>query len=399
MKKQKTRLSQKNAFFALLTATLALGINFWAWSLLSPLGTKYASELSLTPINLSLLLAVPVVIGSLGRIIIGMITDKLGGKIVFAALCFLTSLPVFALTLASSFNELLLVALVLGLGGTSFVVGIPFLSSWFAPERRGFVLGLYSLGNAGTALSGFATPGLSESLGRDTTFYIVALLLLVTSVIFITLGKNGPGWKASKGSTVLRLKHAANTRLTWDLASVYVITFGAFVAFGVYLPVLLKVWYGLSYTDAASRAGGFILLATVARPIGGWLSDKIGGKNVVQFSLLAVVLLAAFVAMQSDLRIHATVAYLSLAFILGCGSGAVFALVGRLSKPDVIGSTTGIVGAAGGLGGFLPPLILAATYQKTNTYAPALVMLSVSALVVLIYIHFRFKDKNIYKSV
>ncbi len=397
--KQKTNKTIRGAYFALGIATLALVINFWAWSLLSPLGAKLASELTLTPVMLSLLLAVPVIVGSLGRIGFGMLTDKLGGKTMFAVISLMTAIPVFALSFASDYSQFITTAIFLGFGGAAFVIGIPFISAWFSPERRGFVLGVYSMGNAGTALSGFATPRLAETFGRDMTFIFVASLLIIMAMVFVFWGKNAPGWKPAKGSSISRLIAASKLRLTWDLSSVYAVTFGAFVAFGVYLPVLLKVSYGLSLTDAAARAAGFVLLATIARPVGGWLSDKVGAKRVVQTALCIIVPLATFVAFQPTLEPQTTVAYLSLAFVLGSANGAVFAMVGKLAKPEVMGSVTGIVGAAGGFGGFLPPLLLGFTYQRMHSYSLALVLLAVTAFVALIYIHRRFKDKNLYAMV
>lgn len=399
MSKQKVLRPSPAAYLALGIATLALILNFWAWSLLSPLGPKLANELTLTPVMLSFLLAVPVIIGSLGRIGFGMLTDKFGGKAMFAVVCLLTSIPVFALTFAEDYRQFLITAIFLGLGGAAFVIGIPFVSAWFPPQRRGFVLGVYSMGNAGTALSGFATPRLASEFGRDITFAIVAALLVLMAVVFIILGKNAPGWKPTNGSAVNRLITAAKSRLTWDLSSIYAVTFGAFVAFGVYLPVLLTVSYGLSLTDAASRAAGFVLLATIARPVGGWFSDKVSAKRVVIGSLGSTIVLAAFVALQPTLEPQTTGAYLSLAFVLGCANGAVFALVGKLAKPEVMGSVTGIVGAAGGFGGFLPPLLLGLTYQRTQSYSLALILLSITALIVLIYITRRFRNKHIYGTV
>lgn len=152
MSKQKKIKNIHGSYFALSIATIALIINFWAWSLLSPLGAKLASELTLTPIMLSLLLAVPVIVGSLGRIGFGMLTDKFGGKKMFVVISLLTAIPVFALTFAGNYNQLVATAVFLGFGGAAFVIGIPFVSAWFPPERRGFVLGVYSMGNAGTAL-------------------------------------------------------------------------------------------------------------------------------------------------------------------------------------------------------------------------------------------------------
>jgi MFS transporter, NNP family, nitrate/nitrite transporter len=390
--------SVKGAYFALTIAFLALIINFWAWSLLSPLGLAYSEELGLQPVKLSLLLAVPVIIGSLGRVLLGMLTDKYGGKRVFAVVCFLMILPVSGLIFAHSYAQLIFAAFFLGLGGAAFVIGIPFVSAWFPPERRGLMLGIYSMGNAGTALSAFMTPRLVESVGRSMTFSIVSALLAVMGLIFIFFGKDSPSQKSPTGSPVGRILSAVKLKLTWDLSSIYVVTFGAFVAFGVYLPVLLKVSYGLSLTDAATRAAGFILLATVARPVGGWLSDKIGAYKVIRTGLISVVILAAFVAFQPALEVQTTIAYLVLAFMLGSCNGAVFALIGKLSRPEIMGSITGIVGAAGGLGGFLPPLILAITYQQTDSYSLALIMLSVSALVALLYVHIRFQDRSVYAT-
>lgn len=396
MSKQKLAKPARNAYIALGIATLALIINFWAWSLLSPLGAKLANELTLSPTMLSLLLAVPVIVGSLGRIGFGMLTDRFGGKAMFAVISLLTAIPVFALTFAGDYQQFVVAAIFLGFGGAAFVIGIPFVSAWFPPERRGFVLGIYSMGNAGTALSGFATPRLTNTFGRDVTFIIVAGLLVLMAIVFIFLGKNAPNWRPIKGSSIARLVTAAKLRLTWDLSLVYAVTFGAFVAFGVYLPVLLKTSYNLSLTDAAARAAGFVLLATIARPIGGWLSDKVGAKCVVRLALCGVIPLSMFVAFQSTLETQTTATYLSLAFVLGCANGAVFALVGKLTKPEVMGSVTGIIGAAGGFGGFIPPLLLGFMYQRVQSYASAFVLLSIVAVIALVYIHTRFKDKNLY---
>jgi len=395
-KKQKNKKTKNSKYIALTLAVAALVVNFWAWSLLSPLGTVYANEFSLSSIQLSLLLAVPVLVGSLGRIIFGIITDKIGGRRAFTLICLVCAVPVFGLMMANTYHQLLLIAFLLGVGGAAFVVGIPFVGAWFPPERRGLVLGIYSMGNAGTALSGFATPRLADYLGRDITFLIVGLLLVFMAVLFLIIGQNAPGWKPPKTSSLSSLKKAMKFQVTWDLSAVYIITFGAFVAFGVYLPVLLKTTYNLSLTDAATKAAGFVLLATIARPVGGWLSDKIGGRLVIKASLLGVIILACFVAFQSTLGVKATIVYLSLAFILGCSNGAVFALVGRSVSADIMGSVTGVIGAVGGLGGFLPPLVLGLTYQKTHSYAPALIMLAISAFVVLVYVNWRFRDKVLY---
>lgn len=386
------------AYTALFLATITLAINFWGWSLLSPLGVRYGAELSLSAIELSLLLAVPVLVGSLGRIVLGALTDKFGGRKLLTLACLAMLVPVAMLAVVDDYSSLLIAATLLGIGGATFAIGVPYLSSWFPAKRRGFVLGLYSMGNAGTALSGLLTPGLDDLIGRQWTFMVVAGLLLMAAIACALGAKNAPTWKPSRASAMKSFWDASKTRVTWDLAILYVITFGAFVAFGVYLPVLLKFAYGLSVADAAARAAGFILLATLARPVGGWLSDRIGAPSVIRISLLAVAILAAFVAYQPSLQLQTTGAYLGLAFALGCSNGAIFALVGKLARPGTVGSVTGIVGSFGGLGGFVPPLILGFTYQQTNSFSLALVMLGLSALAVLVYIHPRFKTRAYVKQ-
>lgn len=390
----KTNRKSSRKYLSLFLATTTLALNFWVWSLLSPLGTKYAEQFTLNPSNLAFLLAIPVLIGAIGRITFGVLTDKFGGRAMFILICLISSIAAASLIFAESYPHLLICAVLLGVSGATFVIGIPYLSAWFPASQRGLVLGIYSLGNAGTAISGFMTPMLINWLGQDTTFLLIALLLLMTAVIFWVFGQNAQKWKPASGSSFMRLRQAAALRITWDLAITYGIVFGAFVAFGVYLPVLLKIVYNLSLTDAAARAAGFIVLATIARPIGGWLSDKLGGKVVVQSSLLLVCLLASFVAFQSTLTIHTTAAYLSLAFVLGCACGATFAMVGKLANPNIMGSVTGIVGAAGSLGGFIPPLILGVTYQFTNTYGFALLGLALSVIIVFVYNRGRFKKST-----
>ncbi len=395
-KKYKNKQPKKDAYFALMIATTTLAINFWAWSLLSPIGFGLAKDLQLTPVMLSILLAVPVIIGSLGRIFIGMLTDRFGGRMMFVVVSIVTAVSVFLLTFAGDYKQYLLSATLIGFGGTAFVVGIPFVSTWFPASRRGLVLGIYSMGNAGTALSGFATPWLVNNFGYDKAYIFVASLIVLLAMIFVCWGKNAPGWKPAKMSPATRLLSVAKLSFTWDLSIVYAVTFGALIALGVYLPTLLKTIYNLSVVDSALRAGGFVLLATTARPLGGWLSDKFGGKLVIQVALFCIVLLSILVAFQPTLQLQTTVGYLALAFTLGCANGAVFALVGKLTKPEAMGSITGIIGSAGGFGGFIPPILLGLTYQYTNSYAFALTLLGLSALFVLLFITKRFKNNKIY---
>lgn len=382
MVSNKTKIEQKTpagAYPALLLATLLLTANFWAWSLISPLATKYADELALEPFVVSALISGPVILGALGRIVLGSLTDRYGARKTFAVTCLVASLPVFWLAMADSSNELFAGVLLLGISGATFAIGVPFVSAWFPPNKRGLALGIYGIGDLGVAVSGFLTPQLDHYLGRQWLFITMGFLLAGFGLIANRYLRDAPAWKPIKASAISRLREASAIRTTWDLSLMYTLTFGAFVATGVYLPVLLVNTYDLTVSDAAARAAGFIIIATLARPLGGWLSDRLGGDKVLRLVLLTTTALAVCVALPLPLVPLASAGYLLLAFVLGCGSGAVFSLLSKLSPPKLLGTIGGIVGAAGGLGGFFPPLVMGASLQLTGSYAVALLLLAATA--------------------
>ncbi|WP_243418150.1 MFS transporter [Actinomycetospora cinnamomea] len=378
---------------ALVLATLGMTVNFWAWSLLNPLGPQYRELLGLSPFALSVAVAVPVLVGSLGRIPLGAATDRFGGRIVFAALSAVAILPVLFLALFDSYPALLAGGLVLGLAGASFAVGIPFVNAWFPPHQRGFALGVYGVGNAGTALSNFFTPRIWAAQGPVAPFLLVAALLALTAVAFIAVGRNAPGWQPATAPFWPRFRQAIGLRLSIDLAALYAITFGGFVAFGVYLPTYLRDTYELEVADAAARAAGFVVLATLTRPLGGWLADRRPPHHLI-VGALAVVAVGAVVAAFGPHIALATVAFLAIAAALGLANGAIFALVGQRVPASQVGSVTGVVGAAGGLGGFLPPIVMGAVYQATDDYAIGLMLLSDVALAGLVYAAWRFGSRT-----
>ena len=375
---------------ALLLATLALAVNFWAWNLLAPLAPTYRDLLDLSPFQISLLVSIPALVGACARIPIGALTDRFGGRIMFSLVTALTIIPVVFLALTSSYQTLLVGGFFLGLGGASFAVGIPFISAWVARERQGLALGIYGAGNGGTAISGFLSPSIATSWGISAPFITVAVGLAVVAVIFALFARDAPGRTPTSDSVTKRFMSALKLPIARDLALMYAVTFGGFVAFGAYLPTFFTEVYDLSIQGAATRAAAFIIIATAARPVGGGLADKFGGAAVLLFSLTAIGLGAIVTAFEPNLP-TATVGFVLLAAALGLGSGAVFALVGRKSPASQVGSVTGLVGAAGGLGGFFPPLVMGLVFQATGSYAIGLMLLSNVAFAGAIYTAWRLR--------
>ncbi|MEU8246626.1 MFS transporter [Nonomuraea sp. NPDC048916] len=388
-----TREETRGRTTALVLATTAFAVNFWAWALLSPLGPVYKELLGLSAFAVSLLVAVPVIVGSLGRMVLGALTDRYGGRLVFGVCSLIGVLPVLFLAFAESYPALLAGGLLLGITGATFAIGVPYVNGWFPPERRGLALGIFGMGNIGTAVSGFATPWLATEFGRPAPFFAVAVALVAVGLAFLTMGRNAPGTQAATEPFLTRFAAAARLRVTRELAAMYVLTFGGFVAFGVYLPLYLRGVYELSIADAAARTAGFVVLATLARPVGGWLADRVGGALVLSWVLAAVFACAIVVSFAPGMPL-ATVGFLTMAAALGLGNGAVFAILGRSVPGTMVGSATGVVGAAGGLGGFLPPIVMGLIFEATGSYAIGLMLLAAMALSAFVYCWFILRARG-----
>ncbi|MFD5661587.1 MFS transporter [Streptomyces hirsutus] len=375
------------AWLMLALATVGFAVNFWAWALLSPLGPRFQDILDLTSFEQSLLVAVPVVVGSLGRIPVGALTDRFGGRMMFPMVSAATIVPVLYLGLAghSSLAALLTGGFFLGIGGTAFAVGVPFVNAWFPPERRGLAIGVFGAGMGGTAISALTTVKLVDASGMETPFVITALVLAVYAVVAALVLRDAPGRTVPSLPLARRLAATMKLGITWQASALYAVAFGGYVAFSVYLPTYLKTGYGLTQADAANRMAGFVLLAVAMRPMGGWLSDRLGPVRVLAGSLAVVVAGALVQSFTPPLAPVGTVAFLAMAAALGAGSGATFALVAQLTPAGQVGSVTGIVGAAGGLGGFLPPLVMGSLYGVYGTYAAGLVLLAIVSAAALAY--------------
>jgi MFS transporter, NNP family, nitrate/nitrite transporter len=373
-------------------ATSTFLVLFWAWGLLAPLAPDYRDLLDLGPVQVAVLVALPVLLGSLARIPLGAITDRYGGRRVFTALSLVVIAPLVLLTFAGSYPSVLVGAFLLGVSGASFAVGVPFVTAWFPPARRGTALGIYGIGTAGTAIASFTGPTFVAATSRSALFLLVAAVLSATAVLVWTTARDAPGWRPQTLPLAARLRAALASRVTLDLAVLYAITFGGFVALGAYLPTYLQETYALTTADAAARTGGFIVLAVVARPVGGWLADRYAASRVLTVGLGAVVVGALLLASSLTLSVAAA-AFLAVGVALGAGSGAVFALVGRRAPPASVGAVTGFVGAAGGLGGFVPPLVMGVGFQTTGSFTVGWLLLALVAAGGLVHTRRRFRPE------
>ncbi|MHA7304465.1 MFS transporter [Arthrobacter sp. TMN-49] len=397
MAQTKAAPALKGQALNLALATAASVVGFWAWNAIATLSSYYARNLELSAGTMGILVAMPIFVGSLGRIVVGIMTDKYGGRALFTIVLVSTIPTVLLVALGGALNSLALVLVagfLLGIAGTVFAVGIPFVSAWYPPARRGFATGIFGAGMGGTALAAFLNPRLVKSIGYVPTHLVIAGLLAVMAVLVWRFMKNAPGWQPSTAPVMPRLVEAAKLAVTWKMCFLYAVVFGGFVSFATYLPTYLRDVYAFDPSAAGARTAGFALAAVIARPIGGALADKIGSKPVVLASLAGVAVLGLLVALEPAADVQAGPIFIGLAGALGLGTGGVFAWVGALSPEGKVGTISGIVSAAGGLGGYFPPLIMGWTYNPNAEhykYAIGLSLLVVTAIVALIFALFFVK--------
>ncbi|ROZ62860.1 NarK/NasA family nitrate transporter [Kocuria soli] len=366
----------------LLLATLASTMGFWAWTIIGPLSKTYAANMDLGAGQTSILVAMPILVGSVARVPVGALTDRYGGRVMFTLILGIAA-PLVLLTAfvgqMNNFGLLVFVSFFLGIAGTVFAIGIPFSSSWYEAHRKGFATGVFGAGMVGTAVSAFFTPRLVAALGYMGAHVLIAALVALMAVICWLGLRESPTRRGVEHTPIMpKLKDAFALKETWLLCFMYAIVFGAFVAFSNYLPTYLANVYEFDPTAAGTRTAGFAAAAVVARPIGGTVADKIGPKIVSITSYVGAAVLAIVVAFQPSAEHVYGPIFILMALFLGLGTGGVFAWVARASEPRTVGTVSGIIAAAGGLGGYFPPLVMGATYNEAqNSYFVGLTLLAV----------------------
>lgn len=364
----------------LLCAFLYFDISFMVWVLLGALANSIVPDLGLNEAERGLMLAVPLLGGSLLRLVLGVMTDSIGARRTGILGLILTLVPLLIGWLcADSFALLLLVGLMLGVAGASFAAALPLASRWYPPQHQGMAMGIAGAGNSGTVLATLFAPVLAATCGWHQVFAFALVPVLLTLVLFSLFAKDSPDQPPRKQfkdyAAVLGMQD------TWWFCLFYAVTFGGFVGLAVLLNSFFKVQYGLSAVEAGYFASACVVSGSFLRPVGGYLADRFGGVRILSALYLGIAVVMLGVSVLPPLWIVAALLFLGMG-LLGMGNGTVFQLVPQRFQKE-IGVMTGIVGAAGGLGGFFLPNLLGSLKQLTGTFSYAFVVFaSASALCV-----------------
>lgn len=361
---------------SLLAALIHFDVSCMVWTILGALGISIAHSLHLGAAQMGLVVGTPLVSAAVVRVGVGILADRFGPRRVGSVTLLASIVPlVWGWLGASSLGSLLGVGALLGIAGGSFAVSIPLASRWFSERNQGVAMGIAGAGNAGTVVCTLGAPRLAQHLGWHAAIGVATVPIVLGWVAFVLLAKEPPA--PARPLTGAAIAGVLRERDTWRLCGFYLVTFGCFVGFASFLPILLHGQYGLSKLQAATITAVGVGLGSVLRPVGGWAADRLGGTTV----LAAVLALAggalALAARTPPLDVEVVVVPLAMA-LFGIGNGATFQIVG-LRFSERIGVVTGIVGAAGGLGGFLLPTLLGAMHTRAG-YGAGLALVAAATL-------------------
>jgi NNP family nitrate/nitrite transporter-like MFS transporter len=366
---------------SLLASFLYFDISFMIWVLLGALGVYITKDFGLSPAEKGLIVAIPILGGSFFRIVLGFLTDRIGPRKTAIGGMLVTMIPLFwGWLFGESLAELYLIGILLGVAGASFAAALPMASRWYPPHLQGLAMGIAGAGNSGTLFATLFGPRIAESLGWHNVMGLALIPLTIVFIIYILIAKDAPSQPPAK--PLREYFNVFKITDTWYFCILYSVTFGGFVGFTSFLSIFFVDEYGLTRI----RAGEFVTLCVIAgsffRPVGGFIADKIGGVKLLMFLFIGLTICMFGISFLYSLTAVTILLFIGMLF-LGMGNGAVFQLVPqRFSKE--IGFITGIVGAAGGVGGFLVPNILGTLKQITGTYATGFLVFSAVGIVALL---------------
>lgn len=376
----------------LTVQTLSLVAGFMVWSIIAPLMPMISQDIKITSSQISIVLAIPVILGSVLRIPFGYLTNIIGAKWVFFSSFIILLFPIFLLSQAQSVNMLMLAGFFLGVGGAVFSVGVTSIPKYFPKDKVGLANGIYGMGNLGTAVSSFLAPPIAGAIGWQSTVRLYLIVIAVFAIVMFFLGDAKE--PKVKIPLVAQTKDLLKDLRTYYLSFWYFITFGSFVAFGIFLPKYLVDHYELTTVDAGIRAGIFIAIATFLRPLGGIIGDKIDAVKALKVDFLFMIIGAIILGIANDMILF-TVGCLTVSVCAGIGNGLVFKLVPQYFQKEA-GVANGIVSMMGGLGGFFPPLVITYVTSITGTSHLAFIFLALFGVLALVTMwHLSKKNRSL----
>lgn len=389
---KKPKFLESGHFPSLLAAFLYFDVSFMVWVLLGPLAPFLSQQFHLTAYQKGLLTAIPLLGGALFRPVLGVLGERVGERRTGMLGLALTLVPlIFGWRFAHAPMHFYLLGLLLGIAGASFAVALPLAGRWYPREYQGLVLGIAGAGNSGTLAATLFAPRLAQRFGWSTTFGLATVPVVIVLILFALLAKDSPRREAPPRwrdyAAVLGEPDAG-----W-FCFFYSFTFGGFVGLASFLTTFFFDQYAVSKVRAGDITTLIVLAGSFLRPVGGWLSDRIGGYRLLMFLLASVAICLMGVGRLPALPLEAVLLFLTMG-LLGMGNGAVFQLVPQRFG-ERVGVITGLVGAAGGLGGFFLPFVLGAVKQRTGQYSGGLFLFGASfflAALVLLHLGSRWRS-------
>lgn len=373
--------SKSRSYFALAMGTLAMMVCFMVWLSLAPMIDIILKNagVQVSELQRSLLLATPILLGSIMRIPMGIMSDRFGGKKTYIILMLFLIIPVLMIPRVHSYGMLVFTALLLGMSGTSFAIGVSYVTRFFPPEKQGLVLGIAGVGNIGTAFSSFFFPRWVKVIDLNGVFYVLIGLL----VLFIILLLFSPESETNKNASLGASLSVAKERDTWLLALFYFLTFGMFMSLTNLLSTFMIGLFNDSLVDAGLWAALFAVIGTLVRPVGGYLSDKIRPMSLLRYDFILIIIAAVVLGIFLETKGIFTTIIVALAVLVGLGNGIIFKMVPFVSSGNT-GAVTGFVGAMGGLGGYFPPIILGLIKQMTGSYKIGIYLIAIFGIICLV---------------